>query len=240
MHPPSLRQIPPRRERGYLLIVIAVLLTTLMVVTTQFMARSAQNTRMAEITRDNAQSLQLAESVSNLLHGYLSYNGDLNKDGIPDKDQIVVDLVKPPAKLPLPYVFFVTSGKEIDQAKPSILQRVADGEARSVKTGASSQAIKQDKRHLSVQGLFGKDFAPLVYVIDDKGDLVPSTKNWKDEKSYQRATAWIELVRSPGGSLLFYVAAVGAVGDSQSYVQRFIGEASETLGGGIGPLNQSS
>lgn len=229
-----------RREAGYLLIVVAVLLTTLTIVTTQFMTRSAQNTRMAEITRDNTQSLQLAESVSNILGGFLTYDGDLNKDGIADKIQVVIDPLNPPAKLPLPFVFFVTTAKEVDQTKPSVLQRVADGEARGVKTAVSSPAINADKNQLSIEGLFGKNFAPLVYVIDQNGDLVASNKSWKNEKSYQRAAAWIELVKSPGGSLRFYVAAVGAVGDSQSYIQRFIGEAGQTLGGGIGPLNQSS
>lgn len=226
-------------ESGYAVLLVAVILSILLVVAMDFLNQTTRSSQMAENSRDSAQARQMAENAANLLYGRFTYGADINGDGITDKLQAGVDPAQPPVTLSLPYVFFVTEAGAIDQTTPSLLQRVADGEARNEPGEIVTQRIPSTITRLIVNNLFSAVYAPLMYVQDASGEIVLSAKYWAQENAYQKAAVWLELVKSSAGDLNLYVSSASQVGSSKSYVQRFVGTYSATLGGAIGPLNQA-
>lgn len=229
-----------KRSAGYVVLLVAVILSILLVAAIDFLNQTTRSSQMAESSRDAAQARELAENAANMLYGRFIYGGDINGDGIADKVQAGVDMTAPPVTLPLSYAFFVTASGAIDQALPGVLQRVADGEARAEASEIVAQRVPINVSRLMVKNLFSPGvYAPLLYVYDAAGELVLSVKSWGDETGYQKAAVWMELVKSAAGDLNLYVSSVGQVGAAKSYVQRFVGTYSATLGGALGPLNQA-
>ncbi len=220
-----------RSQQGYILMLVLVLLTVLSVAASQFMTRSQRATQMVSNASNSSASLNLAEAALNTLAGRFTFGDDLNNDGTPDNEQAVFD---PSGEPNLPYLFFVsTAGDDIDQTAPSILQKVANGETLGVSQNLNSRNIPATIANLNVAGMFGAGFKPRLYVQQGGGFIV-SNNDWNNETAYSKAAVWLEMVASPvvNSQVNVYVAAVGQVGESKSYLQRFVGAYGVQMSGG--------
>lgn len=231
---------PPTKQRGYALFMISVLLTVLMLVGIQFLARASSSLQLAAYARDSGEALLVAENSMNMLFGQFLNGADLDLDGRRDIEEAALDPAAIPATLPLPYLYYVTAGSGVDQDSPSLLQRVANGEAHNRQTPLSAPAVSSAANHLRIDDLFGVGFAPRVYVQHDDGRFAPAARSWNAETERKKGVAWLELTRGRDGDLRLYACGVGQVGTSRAYVQRQIGQVSApVLGGSIAPLIQS-
>jgi hypothetical protein len=189
----------------------------------QMIGRSAASTLMAGQNRDNAESLNVTENALNLILGRFIYDGDLDGDGAIDYQEAAFDPAAPPADLPLPYLYYVSGSGAVDQPAATLLQRVANGEARAVSRSGLSQRIAASTAQLGVQDLFGSDFQPLLFVQDSDGTIRQSTRSWDAETAAKKAAAWLELALNDSGDMDVFVAAVGQVNGARSFVQQRIG-----------------
>lgn len=237
-------RLAAHREQGYVLLTVVILLGVLSVVVSQFLSRAVQATQTAGYGRDSSESLLLAESAMNMLYGQFVFDGDLNGDGVADREQRP-NLAASPAAVPLGYMFYIAgSGPGIEATDPGLLQRVADGEAWAQGANITTQAVASAAARIEVNDLFGNGFSPVLFVQDNNGDIVRANTTWDNTRGPRKAAAWLELVRNEdpdsGGSVKVYVEAVGQVGHAKSYVQRYIGEYSNTLGTNVGALNEAN
>ncbi len=218
-----------RRQQGNVLVVTALFMLVLMGASTHFYYRATASTTLAGSARDNAESLLLAESALNMMLGRFSSGLDSDGDGTTDKIEggVIQQNMTNPAGLLMPYMYYVTAGAGIDQTQPSLLQRVADGESLgSVVGGLAGQDVSSASNVLRVNALFGAGFSPQLYTLNNNSLLIDSAAaDWDSETNASKAAAWFELAQNPNDSaaLDLYVQAVAAVGDSKSYVQRYVG-----------------
>jgi len=238
----------PRRQSGYILVVSIILLGAMLIATLGFFEQSADSVQMSGYSRDSAEALLLAESAMNMLYGTFVFNKDIDNDAIVDRDE-TYDLNNP-NPLPLPYMYFVSAivNAEINQAQPSILQLVANGEARSgtarTAVAVSSNVVPSSAGNLLINELFTATTRPVLYTLDNNNRLVSSNNTWATMRNNNQtaAVAWLELTRDTtiaNSPVEIYVQSAAQVGRSINYVQRFIGILPNTLGI-LGGANESS
>ncbi len=228
------------RQSGYILLTVVVMLAALMVLATQFLSRSGQSVQMSGYDRDAAEAAQLTESAMNFVYGQFTYGGDLNSDTIADNltsfDPIKITTFTPP------YLFYVSDLTSITSKTPSILQRIADGQSQDTKGTVNGARVPTLSAKLKVEDLFGKASMPILFSETTAGLVRNTTSGVTFEKSTapRKAAVWVELVLSTDGrSVLFYAQSVGRVGNSISYVQRYMGKRNNTLGY-ISAVNEAS
>jgi hypothetical protein len=230
-----------QRQSGYILVVILILLVVLMLTTIQFTGRSVTGMKMSGATRDQSESLMLAESAMNILHGRFSSGDDIDNNGEPDNLK-TIDVSESPPKINVPYMFYVTAGDDIDQATPALLQTIANNEARArVATNIGSQAVPLGSS-LQIDDLFNADFKPLLFVKDNNG-INPSNQSWNALPiGTSKAASWLEVVQDQDNpsSFLVYVQAAAQVGRTKSYVQRFAGRVQLALGRDLATISQAN
>ena len=232
----------PKRNSGYILVLTIVLLAALLVMSLSFFKRTADSLQVSGYNRYAAESLVVAESAMNMLYGRYVYNADLDGDGVKDIEERI-DL-KSLTDLPLPYMYFVSTDTEIDQKLPSILQRIANGEARGEGHTLSNHQVSSDAHRLLISNLTTSKAKPVIFQFNDSHQLVKTSRSWTDlaSSSEKGAAVWLELVKNEDmeGTVQVYVQAVGKAGSSKSYLQRYIGNFKTTLGVELGGLNESS
>jgi len=234
------------RQDAYILLLSIILLLALLMASLNFFEQSADSLQISGYNRDSSESLLFAESAMNMLYGQFVFNANLDGDTeIDNNEKLNVDN---PESLPLPYSYFITAGNGIDQALPSLLQRIANGEARNSGSASNNNSFNTNQNELLIDNLFTASGAkPILFKFDAQNKLdieANSNENWSNFSSgkLKSAAAWLELVRNPElpGTIQVYVQSVAKVGSSKSYVQRLIGTYPNTLGIKLGGLNESS
>jgi len=267
---------PPRRQRGISLLLVLVLLVITAASSVYFHNSMVGNTRMSGAHRDNAASLLLAESAMEQLRGSyiavdcnspaegysqdkcLAYYGmydafDSRRQGKEAKDYFFHDTGRLSEFLVdnLPYGFFVRKpggNGGLTELAPSILQKVANGEAAASPGSEdfSDHWVSTTTSSFAVNDLFTETTRPVLYVPDkDNGLLVVAegAEDWSAltlETTPEKAAAWLEFTLNPEPdsrydeelppndnrrytSVDIWVQAVGQVGFAKSYLQRYVG-----------------
>ncbi len=241
------------QQQGLSLLLVLVLLVISISTSLFFHQRMVSSTQISGATRDNSESLMLAESAMEMLRG-----GFINKlctlatladcatvaPATPnyDKDRTgaIIGKMKDAAALEtaltlseVDYLFYVGAA---DQLSPSILQRAANGGAgiagASCTVAAGTHAVSAADCNLDVNTLFtGVNNNPLLFTTNANGLLVQSAAaNWQAELASANnnstvAAAWIELTvnNDDPDGTDMWVQSVARVGVAKSYVQRYIG-----------------
>lgn len=237
-----------QKQSGYVLIVSVILLAAMLIATLGYFEQSTTRLQTSGFNRDSAEALLLAESASNSLYGQFVFNDDIDNDGVADRNELVDEDALD--QLPLFYMYFISSDDTINKTEPSILQLIANGEARSSSNRTDitivNNQIPVDAENIIIDELFTDDAKarPVVYTLDNNRKLsINSTDTWTDvlDRREKVAIAWFELVRDSGSvdEVGVYVQAVAQVGQSKNYIQRFVGIFPNRLGS-IGAANESN
>jgi len=272
--------VHPHKEQGFILLFVLLLLVGLMVTSAGFFYRANNDTKLSGTERDYDQALLLAESGGNLVAGLFFNIGDNNTSTNPytgcDSGSLVGDLNcngfhdnpegRPQSAgsgLPktgdgygLGYQFYLTAtaGAGLSYSTPSILQRIADGEARNSGTSISTREILNSRTQLRVRDLFSTTLAPNKAASDPNPYIRPflftqsatgltrSTNKWQDEPSAQKVAVWLEVTKNPTDSTTFdnYLCAVAQVGNAKAYLLRFLGTYPVNLIQMPAPLSESA
>ena len=231
----------PKSQHGYVLILTIVLLLALSMISIKFFSGALNNSKIAGYNRDAEESFQLAESTLNLFYGGFIYDADF--DLTPGADnQGVIDLDNT-LPLPSPYMFFVSANGKVEKTVPSILQRIADGEARASGSDVTGAQVSPTTDTLLITDLFSNDIHPLLFIPVTTGLQKQSTGHWNDfPVNKGKSAAWIEITRDTfqPNRLYLFAQVVAQVGKSKSYVQRYIGEYSDVLGNNIWALTEAN
>ncbi len=236
-----------RKNSGYILIVTVVLLSALLIISLNYLERTADSLQLSGYNREAAESLVLAENAMNYVFGNFIYGADLDKDG-----NNLVDINQPINinalnALPLPYLYFVTAAAvpAIDQALPSILQKIANGEARGTGNGINGHVVSANSQQLLVQNLYSATERPIVLTLGVNNELTVNglavtANDWANIST--GAAVWFEIVQNPvlNGNFQVYIQVVSKVGNAKSYSQRLILNLNITLGNNIATFGQSS
>lgn len=231
------------RRNGYILVITVVLLAALLIMSLKFFERSADSLQISGYNREATESLVVAESTMNMLYGWFLYNKDIDGDGTIDREEkIDVDELN---DLPFEYLYYVSSSNEVEQAFPSILQRIANGEARNEGGQVNSQIVLASSNRLLIDNLYSGSQQPIVFEFDTNNRLVQSNRLWSEidnNNTLDGAVAWFELVQNDAllGNYQVYVQAVGKIGHSKGYVQRLILNLKTTLGRDVATLGEAS
>ncbi len=234
----------PKQQSGYILVVSVILLGAMLIATLSFFEQSSESVQMSGYDRDSAEALLLAESGMNMLYGTFIFGSDINGDG--DIDNEVSFYISSPDLLPYMYFVSTVADDRISELAPSILQKIANGEARSGQARASVDVLNNRVprvSHLLINELYNADSGsrPVLYsLVNNK--LTQTNTTWATTRANQQtaAVAWLELIRSTtNGPVEVYVQAAAQVGRSINYVQRFVGSYKTTLGL-VSNLNESS
>ena len=228
----------PKKQSGYILIVSVILLGVMLIATLNFFEQSADSIQMSGYSRDSSEALLLAESAMNMLYGTFKFDGDI--DGDENIDRSEGFSLQDPSPLPLPYMYFRSDLDTIGitATQPSILQRIADGEARSGTTktavNIANNVVPELAQHLLINELFNTNTRPVLFTLNETNQLDFITdKTWAEtiNENDKAAVAWLELTRpTENGPVEIYVQAAAKVGRSINYVQKFVGTFSNTLG----------
>jgi len=239
----------------------AVFLFLLMAGSAHFYFRTSENTIASGTVRDSSQALLLAESVMELMRGELVLNR-LNTDNTtrvaacedPNNNNATSDICEaaeirsnmsnPSAKL-FAYMYYISASTALEHNSPSLLQRVANGEAAATTAATlSSQKVDESDSQIRINDLFGNGFAPRMYTLNSNSLLVPSNAaNWNAETAPEKAVAWVEVIVNPdnANAVDLIVQAVAQVGKAKSYVQRYAGSfSSGTTLGSVSVLSEAS
>lgn len=237
----SLGVSPPQApQQGYILIFVAVILLALISLSVSFFSGSITSNKIAGYNRDAEESFMLCESALNLVYGGFIFQGDFNQDQKVDNEQTIN--LDNPLPLPNPYMYIVSDNGKIEQTTPSILQRVADGEARAVSGTVNSASISPTSTSLMINDLFSNSVKPILFIQDSNG-IQQTTGNWNSvPNSPGKAAVWIEVIRDSvqPNKLYLFVQSAAQVGKSKSYIQRYIGGYSDILGGQVNALTESN
>jgi|GEM_PF-1734863 len=260
--------------KGFILLFVLILLIGLMVTSAGFFYRATDSTKISGTERDYDQALMLAEAGSNLVAGRFfnldttQYTltgctgttavGDMDCDGELDNSQGRVSSTAsaiPNSPLnPLPYQFYMstTVSGGITQSSPSLLQRVADGEARNSGSSQNSREILTSVQYLRIRDLFSNTDAPgnpaakirpLLFVQDANG-LTRSTNKWQDESASEKVAVWLEVTKNPDPNNSqwsdIYLCSAAQVGNAKAYLLRFMGSYSNVFGTLPAPLSESA
>ncbi|MDH5257638.1 MAG: hypothetical protein OEX07_06510 [Gammaproteobacteria bacterium] len=225
----------PRRQSGYILIVTVILLGAMLLATLNYFQNSTDSIQISGFNKDSAEALLLAESAANTLYAQFKYNGDLDNDGVLDHNQTFDDST--PDLLPLFYMYYRSDNSTINATSPSILQMIADGEARITSRGTTNvtgNRVPATAANLIVNEMSSNgNRRPVVYVINNN-QLVISNDDWASAiaTNNRAAVAWLELTRvsATNNSIQVYAQAVAKVGNAKNYVQRYVGVFPDSLG----------
>ena len=271
------KYLPPRQQNGLALILVLVLLLITAAASVFFYNSMVGSTRLSGANRDNTASLLLAESALELLRGGFGnqLNSDANNETIHASDCTKSRVVGQTTTLysvdnceayevirdvnstthvadviaPLDYVFFVNDGGAgLTETRPSLLQKVANGEAKGVSDSAArvpnNQVVAEGTADLTINDLFSNSHKPLVYAMNQNGLLVESNSaSWTGITTQEKAAAWLEFTRNAADNkaMDIWVQAVGQTGFSRSYLQRYVGTFyPPTTIGGLSALIEAS
>lgn len=239
-----------KQQQGLALLLVLVLLVISVFISLNFHQRLVTSTRMSGATRDNSESLMLAESAMEMLRGrYI--NSLCSFPSVPDsvcatkgsdaqrvgqavsnnkEDASALDQALKDSKVG--YVFYVGAA---DQTSPGILQRVANSGAGVTgaacgSVGATSFAVNAADCKLDINSLFGGVHEPALYTTSAEGLLINSNaSNWQAELNSNNsndtvASAWMEITFNVDTDAVdVWVQASAQVGMARSYVQRYVG-----------------
>ena len=233
-----------KEQKGYLLLIAIVFLFILGMASLHFFNRSSENLKMSGALRDSATAQLLAESAMEHMRGQFVM-GRLDSDPTirvsacdngsgATFDMCESSLIQKNRQNPddhmFPYMFYITDGNGIDSKRPSLLQRVADGESRfsevDVATSITGHAAPNARELVRIEDLFAGSTKPLLYIMNDSGKVESSLANsWNAETHAEKAAAWFEVVQnsSDTDAIDIYVQSAAQVGNSRSYVQRYVG-----------------
>ena len=229
----------PKQQHGYIFILVIIFLGILMLSSLKFIENSTQSLRMSSMSRTADESLFLAEAAMNNVFGLFSYDGDLDQDGVAD-NEYTINIQENNIDIPWPYVFYRSDNQSIEQTHASLLQIVANNEARAQgQTYQGKHAIPLNAR-VNVASLYSDETRPLVFTRSDNG-LVASNTEWTQINNTQKAAVWVEVVKDEQNDQAYklYVQAVAQSQHSKSYVQRYLGTFSLTLGS-LAALSEAS
>ncbi len=227
------------REAGYILLMVAVFILILLGGSTQFFSRVTENTRISGGVRDNTEALLLAESALNRLMGQFVNTLDSDIDGTVDKTEagLIQSNMADPRAFMMPYMFYTSSATALDQTRPSLLQKIADGEASNAANAPLVDArLSNAVAALRINDLFvSATTRPVLYTLNNNGMLVNSVAaNWNADNSASKAAAWIETTQNPvqTDAVDLYVQSMAQTGNARCYLQRYVGTyfASVTIG----------
>jgi len=158
--------------------------------------------------------------------------------------EIRSNMNNPSAKL-FGYMYYVSSSAALEHNAPSLLQRVANGEAATVTASTlASQKVDDNTSQLRVNDLFGNGFAPKLLTLNANSLLIASNAaSWDAESAPEKAAAWVEVIVNPDNpnAVDLIVQAVAQVGKAKSYVQRYAGSfSSGTTLGSVSVLSEAS
>ena len=244
---------PGRQQDGFIVVVVAVFLLILMAGSAQLFGRIADDTRTSGVLRDSSASLMLAETAMEYLRGqYINTLDTVAETPTNGLDQVIAGQLtgnmSDPDDILFPYMFYVTAGAGLDQTLPSLLQKVANGEAAAVDSSAlTTRGVSADVNQMRVNDLFaspnGTSVAPMLYILDDNTGLLTASnaEDWDSETSPEKAAVWLEVIQNPNNSssVDLFVQAIAQVGEAKSYVQRYVGTYSSVLGN-IAALSEAS
>lgn len=236
---PTTRDI--HRQQGLTLLTVVTLIAILIASVLFFLSAKSTRSQIAGNIADIDDARRLAENAANTLYGQFVYNADLNADGAVDITQLQTVTANATLTPPLSYAFFVTAGKGLDQTAPSLLQRIANGEAYNKSGAVTGQIVAVSVTQAKVGDLFGATYRPFLYVQGGDGAISTSVSGWDAETAARKAAAWIELTKDPDtpNKINVFVAAAARIGNVKGYVQKYIGSYAMTLGG-LSPLMQSN
>ncbi len=231
-----------QQQRGYIMLIVAVFLLVLLSGSAQFFSRIANDTQTSGMVRDSTESLMLAETAMELLRGRYISTLDTVVEAPDVLDHVQAGQLpsikaNPDAGL-FPYMYYVSAGTGIDQDSPSILQKIANGEAVATTAAAmTARSINSATSQMRVNDLFATvgatDLSPMLYTRSDNGLLVTSVAvNWAAEASSEKVAVWVEVIEndSDANAIDIFVQAVAQVGNAKSYVQRYVGTYNNILG----------
>lgn len=256
-------------QGGLALVLVLVLLLITTLASVFFYNSMVGSTRMSGANRDNTASLQLAESALELLRGGFSNQLDSSVDpaDINAADCTTAGALGPHSLdnceayevirdlnsnghitdviAPLDYIFFVSDGGPgLTEIRPSILQKVANGEADNTSSAvAADQVVAEGTAKMTINDLFGNSHKPLIWAMNENGLLVASPLSWTGETTQEKAAAWLELTRNEDDdtAMDIWAQAVGQTGFSRSYLQRYVGTFyPPTTVGGLSALIEGS
>jgi len=231
-----------KSQQGYILILIMVLMAIMAIASVQFTARTSGSLKTFSQTRDANQSLLIAESALNTLYAHFAYNADLNQDGTPD-NSAPINMATTPPGINLPYLYYFANNSTIGQQQPGILQSIATNEAQANPISSNNAPGFNPNQALRIDNLYSNNAGPLTYQQNENGLLIRSQLTWTQiNASKGKAIAWLEAVRDKNNDSIIkiYVQAVGEYQSSRSYVQRFAGSYSQTIGGPLCALCESN
>jgi len=249
---------PLRHERGITMILVLLLLIIAVAASAFFNNSMVNSTRISGANRDNSASLLLAESAMETLRGRLlnemddDYGGESDScDDSCEIHEIVLEgyLASSTDVLSMlteaDYVFFAGNGTSgISEFRPSVLQKVANGEAAMLGSGTrvTSQEVASSMDEILCQDLFTGG-TPMLFTtgpgMDWAGSATTNTNHllvasayasWDEQQAGNDfnktiAAAWTEITLNPADSnaMDVWVQAIAQVGWSKSYLQRYIG-----------------
>lgn len=246
-------------QSGYILPFTLVVLAILMLVSASFFSRNNDSTGMSAMRRDHDLALMLAESSINRVIGRfynddaalysigcpsMSMIGDMNCDGLHDNPESRPTSFNPTLPLDVGYQFFASNGNTgITETAPTLLQKIADGEARATGSNLTSQSIATNIQYLRVSDLFVNSSVRPILFRNGSSGLIASTSTWSGETADSKAAVFVEITRNSSkvSWLDLWVCSVAQVGDSKAYGMRYIGSFTDTWGGAIpAPISESA
>ncbi|MDH5545167.1 MAG: hypothetical protein OEZ43_06215 [Gammaproteobacteria bacterium] len=229
------------KQQGFILIFVALILMALSLVSIRYFNGSIGAKKIAAYNRDAEESFMFAEGALNTVYGGFVYKADFNQDGTIDKDAAIN--LDQPSPLPNPYMYFVSAENKIVQTIPSILQRIADGEARGRGNSVNGAIVPATATTLKIDDLFGDTVRPILFTQDATGLQQVTGSTWANlDNENARAATWIEIIRDTyqPNRLYLFVQSMAQVGDSRSYIQRYIGEYTDTIGHQVSALTEAN
>lgn len=240
-----------KKNQGYILLLVLLFITILMVAGGYFFIRMTSHTQASGEMRDIMRSSQLAEAGLNLVLGqYLDTqtgnSGAVTSLATFNVDSDMASIVGITNAIPnLYYITDTNAGFIINQRTPTILQRVANGEAANATSTIlnSPQIVTSEANPLSmlrVNDLFivNSTTRPRLFKLNAAGLLTPSAKtSWNAEDASAKIAVWFEAIQNPqfNEAVDVYIQAVAEVDGVKSYVQRYVngstaGNSGITLG----------
>ena len=212
----------------------------MVIVSSKFMTSSLTSAKTIGYNRDASESFVLAESALNWLYGRFVYDGNIDTSDDAIDNQININL-EDARDLANHYMYFVSDNIQINQTEPSVLQRVANGEGNNSNGLVNGRVIPETTATLLVDDLF-TDVARPVVLFQTADGIQQSDRSWNQVPGNNRAAVWIELVGDPlqGNRIHLFVQSVAEVGQSRSYIQRYIGQYSDALGYDISALTEAN
>ena len=221
----------PNQQRGYILILVLVLMAIMTIASLQYTARTTGSLKTISQTRDANQSLLIAESAMNTLYANFVYDADLNNDGTADNIASINRDTSPPT-VSIPYLFFLNVNNDIAAIRPGILQNIATSEASGSSNSGNAGPGLNPQQSILISNLYSNLTTPVVFSQDSNGTISRSNTNWSQLSSTTgKAISWLEAVEDADNAaqIKIYVQAVGEFQGTRSYVQRLAGSYSQTM-----------